>query len=56
MQLVASYLGKGTKIERRDGPGLGVTVVVGDKFGDLAEGLPSTEVEADAEICSPPVD
>ena len=36
--LVASYFGKDVEIERRDGPGVGVNVVVGDKFTALAEG------------------
>src|SRR6478752_5170 len=35
VRLVASYLGKDVKIERRDGPGVGVTIVVGDRFTDL---------------------
>src|SRR6478752_5950253 len=37
VQLVASYFGD-AEVERRDGPGVGVTVVVGDKFKDLADG------------------
>ena len=56
VQLLASYLGKDVKIERREGPGIGVTIVVGDKFGDLAEGARSVVADADTEICSPPVD
>jgi hypothetical protein len=53
--LVASYFGKGVKIERRNGRGVGVTVVVGDGFRDLAEGLKSVRAARDARICSPPV-
>jgi hypothetical protein len=56
VQLLASYLGKGVQVERREGPGIGVTIVVGDKFGDLAEGKPSVVADDDADICSPPVD
>jgi hypothetical protein len=55
VQLVATYFGDDVDIERRDGPGAGVTVVVGDRFRDLAEGERSIVAEADAEICSPPV-
>jgi len=54
VQLVASYFGD-IDVERRDGPGLGVTVVVGDKFKELSEGQRSVVAQADAAICSPPV-
>ena len=55
VQLLATYLGDDVEIERRDGPGVGVSVVVGDRFRDLAPGERSIVAEADAEICSPPV-
>jgi hypothetical protein len=55
VQLVASYLGADVEIERRDGPGVGVTVIVGDKFKALGEGQRSVVVETDADVCSPPV-
>ncbi len=55
VQLVASYLGEATQIERRDGPGVGVTVVVGDKFRTLAQGRPAVVAAKDATICSPQV-
>jgi hypothetical protein len=55
VQLVASRLGKNVNIERRDPPGVGVVVVVGDDFESLIEGPRSVVAEADAEICSPPV-
>jgi hypothetical protein len=55
VKLVASHLGRGVEVERRDAPGAGVTVVVGDDFEDLAKGRKSVEVTDDAEICSPPV-
>lgn len=54
VQLLATYLGD-VEIERRDGPGVGVSVVVGDRFRDLAPGERSIVAETDAEICSPPV-
>jgi hypothetical protein len=55
VQLVASRLGPGVEIERRDPPGVGVAVVVGDEFRDLVEGQRSTIAEAATTICSPPV-
>lgn len=55
VQLVASRLGKDVEIERRDGPGAGVSVVVGDAFRDLVEGRRSVVAQDDATICSPPV-
>jgi hypothetical protein len=53
VQLVASYFG-GVEVERRDGPGVGVTVVVGDRFKELSDGQRSVVAEADSDICSPP--
>jgi hypothetical protein len=55
VRLVATYFGDDVEIERRDGPGLGVTVIVGDKFKELGEGRRSVVAEDDADICSPPV-
>ena len=55
VQLLATYFGDALKVERREGPGVGVTVIVGDKFRDLAQGQRSLVAESDAEICSPPV-
>lgn len=55
VQLVASRLGKNVNIERRNPPGVGVVVVVGDDFESLVDGPRSVVAEADAEICSPPV-
>ena len=55
VQLVASMLGKGTEVVRRGGLGVGVTVVVGDDFEELAQGEKSVVAQGDADICSPPV-
>jgi LytR cell envelope-related transcriptional attenuator len=52
--LVASYFDN-PEIERRDGPGVGVNVIVGDGFQALAHGKRAVRAESDATICSPPV-
>ncbi len=53
--LTASRLGGDVAIERRDGLGVGVTVVVGDGFTGLTKGPAGIVVKEDTEICSPPV-
>lgn len=53
--LLVSYLGE-VDVERRDGLGPGITVVVGDRFGRLADGSPYVEATEATTICSPPVD
>ena len=53
--LVASRLGQSVDVVRRDGLGVGVTVIVGDEFEDLVRGKKSMVAEDDADICSPPV-
>jgi hypothetical protein len=53
--LVASHLGDGVDVQRRDGLGAGVTVVVGDEFTKLVKGEKSVVADDDTEICSPPV-
>ena len=55
VQLVASFLPK-VKVREKDGPGPGVTVVVGDRFDKLAKGQKSVVAAGDTEICSPPID
>lgn len=55
VELVASRLGENVEIERRNPPGVGVVVVVGDQFEDLVEGNRAVVAEADTEVCSPPV-
>jgi hypothetical protein len=56
VRLVASRLGHGVEIARRDASAPGVVVVVGDDFTDLSIGRRSVLAEHDAQICSPPVD
>lgn len=53
--LVASWLGDDVEIQRRQPPGVGVAVVVGDRFEDLAKGKKAVLVQSDATICSPPI-
>jgi hypothetical protein len=53
--LVASRLGPSVEVVRRDGIGVGVTVIVGDEFEQLVRGKKSIVAEGDADICSPPV-
>jgi hypothetical protein len=55
VQLVASRLGDDVEIERRNPPGVGVVVVVGDRFEALVKGSRTVVAEADVEVCSPPV-
>jgi hypothetical protein len=53
--LVASRLGPDVEIERRNPPGAGVVVVVGDEFSALVKGRRAVATDEDSEICSPPV-
>lgn len=55
VRLVATYLGPDVDIERREGVGAGVTVVVGDQFKELSAGRRSVRAKDDTQICSPPV-
>jgi LytR cell envelope-related transcriptional attenuator len=55
VRLVASHLGNQVEIERREGIGSGVTVVLGDKFRELVPGAKKVVAQDDTEICSPPV-
>ena len=54
--LVASRLGGDVDVERRDGPGVGVSVIVGDGFTKLTKGPAGVVAQEDVEICSPTVD
>jgi LytR cell envelope-related transcriptional attenuator len=55
VRLVASRLGPATRVVRRDGPGVGVTVLVGNRYDRLVRGRPSVRSAQETEICSPPV-
>ena len=55
VRLVKSRLGPTTPVVRKDGPGAGVNVMIGDGFTRLAKGPPSLKATEEAEICSPPV-
>lgn len=55
VQLVASHLGKQVDVQRRDGLGAGITVVVGDDFTKVVKGRRSVVAADDAQVCSPPV-
>ena len=56
VRLVASRLGPDVEIVRQEGPGIGVTVLVGDDFTKLVKGARRVAAEDDARICSPPVE
>jgi hypothetical protein len=54
VRLVKSRLGPSTPVVRREGPGVGVTVLVGDRYSGLVKGRPSVKALDEVEICSPP--
>jgi hypothetical protein len=55
VRLVATRLGPATRVVKREGLGVGVTVVVGDEFRALVKGPGSVRVTEEHQICSPPV-
>ena len=55
VQLVASHLGGQVDVQRREGLGAGVTVVVGDDFTQVVKGKRNVVAADDAQICSPPL-
>lgn len=56
VQLVRSRLGRQVAVQRREGPGPGVNVIVGDGFQRVFKGRRSVLAGQDTSICSPPVD
>lgn len=55
VRLVATRLGKRATVERRNPPGVGVAVVVGDGFQGLVKGKRAVVARHEAEICGPSV-
>lgn len=55
-RLVASRLGKHTKVVQRKLIGPGVNVIVGDRFRAVRKGPRSVVARRDTTICSPPVE
>jgi hypothetical protein len=55
VRLVASRLGRKVDIERRDSPGVGVAVVVGNGFDHLVKGKRAVLARDETDVCSPPV-
>ncbi len=53
--LLRSRFGSAARVVERDGPGAGITVLVGDEFTRLGKGRGAVIARADTEICSPPV-
>ena len=53
VQLVASRLAGPHSIVKRDAPGAGVNVVVGDRFEKLGKGPRFVKARSASEICSP---
>lgn len=54
VRLVASHLGSGVDIVRRDPDAAGILVVVGDNFRDLSKGMRRVVAGSNAEVCGPP--
>jgi hypothetical protein len=55
-KLVRARLGQVPVREEPDNPAVGVTIVVGDGFGELRQGPESVLLKSDAVVCSPPVE
>ena len=56
VQLVVSRLGKAHKIIKKESPGAGVTIVVGDGFRQLVKGPRFVVAKRDTTICTPVID
>lgn len=54
VRLVASRLGPRTEVVRREQRGVGVMVLVGNEFEDLAPGVRAVRARAEATVCGPP--
>jgi hypothetical protein len=54
VRLVARHLGP-ARVIHRDGPGVGVTVLVGASYDGLVKGPSSVRAAKETQICSPPV-
>jgi hypothetical protein len=55
-KLVRKWVGKVPVRVEPTNPAAGVTVVVGDQFGEVLQGPPSLVLDEDAVVCSPPVE
>ena len=55
-KLVRKWVGKVPVRVEPNNPAVGVTVVVGDQFGEVRDGPASVVLDADAVVCSPPVE
>ena len=55
-KLLRARIGKVPVVEHPENTAAGITVVVGDAFGELRQGPESVVLEDDAVVCSPPVE
>jgi hypothetical protein len=55
-KLLRARLGKVPVVQHPENTAAGITVVVGDQFGDLRQGPQSVILADDAVVCSPPVE
>jgi hypothetical protein len=55
-KLLRARVGRVPVVEHPENPAAGITLVVGDQFGDLRKGRDSVVLGADAVVCSPPVE
>ncbi|HEX5089596.1 MAG TPA: LytR C-terminal domain-containing protein [Nocardioides sp.] len=56
VKLLRKRVGKVPVVEHPENTAAGITLVVGDQFGDLQDGPDSVVLTDDAVVCSPPVD
>ena len=55
-KLLRARIGKVPVVEHPENTAAGITVVVGDAFGELRQGPESVVLKDDAVVCSPPVE